>query len=42
MEDLLSSNGTYVRVRQPFLLQDGDEILVGATILRLERLVNGQ
>ncbi len=42
LEDLLSSNGTYVRVRQPFLLQDGDEILVGATILRLERLVNGQ
>ncbi len=42
LEDLLSSNGTYVRVRQPFLLQDGDEILVGATILRLERLINGQ
>ena len=41
LEDLLSSNGTYVRVRQPFLLQDGDEILVGATILRLERLING-
>jgi len=40
LEDLMSSNGTFVRVRQPFLLQEGDEILVGTTIIRAERVTS--
>ena len=37
LEDLGSSNGTYVRVRHPVAVDDGDEILIGSTLLRLER-----
>lgn len=42
IEDLLSSNGTFVRVREPFLLRDGDELFVGTTLLRIERVPAGQ
>ncbi len=37
LEDLGSSNGTFLRVRRPISLEVGDEILVGKTVLRLER-----
>lgn len=35
IEDLGSSNGTYLRVRQPVSLDVDDEILVGKTVLRV-------
>jgi len=38
VEDLGSSNGTFLRVRRPIVLQAGDEILVGTSALRLEEL----
>lgn len=37
LEDLGSSNGTYLRVRRPIPLEPGDEILIGRTVLRLEQ-----
>ena len=37
VEDLGSSNGTFLRVRKPLVLEPGDEILVGRGILRVER-----
>lgn len=37
LEDLGSSNGTFMRVRQPIELQVGDEILAGSTILKLQK-----
>ena len=37
VEDLGSSNGTFLRVRQPIVLGPGDEILLGTTVLRLEQ-----
>ena len=36
LEDLGSANGTYVRVRRPIVLEAGDEILVGTSVLRFE------
>ena len=36
LEDLGSSNGTYLRVHQPVSVEPGDEILVGASVLRIE------
>lgn len=37
VEDSGSSNGTFIRVRRPFVLQPGDEIVVGCSILQLSR-----
>ena len=38
LDDLGSSNGTYLRVRQPVSVEPGDEILVGASVLRIEEV----
>ena len=38
LEDLGSSNGTYWRIPQPVTLKPGDEVLVGASVLRLEEI----
>jgi len=38
LEDLGSSNGTYLRVRQPVSVEPGDEILVGASVLLIEEV----
>ena len=37
VEDLGSSNGTLLRLRRPIELEVGDEILVGTSVLRLQR-----
>jgi len=37
LEDLGSANGTFLRVRRTMQLEQGDEILIGTTLLRLER-----
>ena len=37
IEDLGSSNGTFLRVHRPIVLEPGDEILVGTTVLRFEQ-----
>lgn len=36
LEDLSSTNGTYLRIKRPTPLQDGDMILVGKEILRFD------
>ena len=36
IEDLGSSNGTFLRIREPHALQDGDLIRIGDQLLRLE------
>lgn len=36
VEDLNSSNGTLLRLRQPTALAAGDELVIGTTVLRLE------
>lgn len=36
LKDLGSSNGTYVRIRKPRVIQDGDLILMGQQLFRLE------
>jgi pSer/pThr/pTyr-binding forkhead associated (FHA) protein len=36
LKDLGSSNGTYVRIRKPRAIQDGDLILMGQQLFRLE------
>ena len=36
VEDLASRNGTLLRIRRPILIEPGDEILVGTSVLRLE------
>lgn len=36
LEDLDSSNGTYVRVREPVTLQHGDHLFLGQQLLRVE------
>ena len=36
LEDLGSSNGTFIRVQQPVELQPGDEVLIGTSVLKLE------
>jgi len=38
MEDLASRNGTYLRPRRHVMLEAGDEILIGATLMRLEEI----
>ena len=35
LEDLGSSNGTLLRVRRPIVIEAGDEIVVGSTVVRL-------
>jgi len=37
LEDLNSSNGTFLRVHRPIIIEPGDEILVGTTVLRFEQ-----
>jgi pSer/pThr/pTyr-binding forkhead associated (FHA) protein len=37
LEDLCSSNGTFLKVRQPTILNPGDEFLAGTYLLRLEK-----
>ena len=37
LEDLGSANGTLLRIRRPILIEPGDEVVVGTTVLRLER-----
>jgi len=36
IDDLSSSNGTFLRVRRSIALEPGDELLMGTTVLRLE------
>lgn len=36
LEDLGSSNGTLLKIRRPILIEPGDEIIVGGTVLRLD------
>lgn len=36
LEDLNSSNGTFLRPRRPIILEAGDEILIGTSLFRLE------
>jgi len=36
LEDLRSSNGTLLRIRRPIVLEAGDEIVIGTTVLQLE------
>ena len=36
LEDLGSTNGTYWRITEPVTLRPGDEVLIGASVLRLE------
>lgn len=38
VEDLASSNGTFVRIRRAIVLEPGDELLIGTTVLRLEHV----
>lgn len=38
LEDLNSSNGTFLRVRDPVAVQPGTEFLVGTTTFRLEKV----
>jgi len=40
LEDLGSSNGTFLRVRRPIVLEAGDEILIGSTVLKVEDISN--
>lgn len=37
LEDLASSNGTFLKVRGPIQIEDGAEILVGTRLIRLNR-----
>lgn len=37
LDDLGSSNGTLLRICRPVIIEPGDEILVGSTVLRLEK-----
>lgn len=37
LEDLGSANGTLLRIRRPIIIEPGDEILAGTTVLRLEQ-----
>lgn len=37
LEDLGSANGTFVKIREPVVLDPGDEILVGTSLLRLKK-----
>lgn len=37
LEDLGSTNGTFLRIKKPLRLEVGDEFLVGATLVRVEQ-----
>ena len=37
LEDLGSSNGCFLRIRRPIVLEAGDEIVIGTNVLRLEQ-----
>lgn len=37
LEDLGSSNGTFLKVRRPIILEPGDEILLGTSVLRFDQ-----
>lgn len=37
LEDLGSANGTFLRIRHPVIVDAGDEIVVGTSLLRLEK-----
>jgi pSer/pThr/pTyr-binding forkhead associated (FHA) protein len=36
LEDLNSSNGTFLRINKPTKVEPGNEIIVGTTVLRVE------
>jgi hypothetical protein len=38
LEDLGSSNGTFLRVRRPIVLELGDELVIGTSVFRLEEV----
>ena len=38
LKDLDSSNGTFLRVQKPTVLEHGDEFLIGTRLLRLEKV----
>ncbi len=38
LKDLDSSNGTFLRVQRPTVLEHGDEFLIGTRLLRLEKV----
>ena len=38
LKDLGSSNGTFLRVQKPTVLEHGDEFLIGTRLLRLEKV----
>ena len=38
VEDMGSSNGTFVRVKGPMALDPGDEFLIGTTVLRIQKV----
>jgi len=38
LKDLESSNGTFLRVQKPTVLEHGDEFLIGTRLLRLEKV----
>ena len=38
LEDAGSSNGTYLRVNRPIVLQTGDEIVIGTKVLQFEQI----
>jgi pSer/pThr/pTyr-binding forkhead associated (FHA) protein len=42
LSDLDSVNGTYIRIREPVELADGDMILIGQQVLRFEVLSDGE
>jgi pSer/pThr/pTyr-binding forkhead associated (FHA) protein len=42
LRDLDSTNGVYVRIRQPVDVSDGDMILIGQEVLRFEALPDGE
>ena len=37
LDDLGSSNGTLLKICRPVIIEPGDEIIIGSTVLRLER-----
>ncbi|MCH9032894.1 MAG: FHA domain-containing protein [Planctomycetes bacterium] len=38
VEDMNSSNGTFLRVRRPIVVEHGDEIVLGTTVFRVEQV----
>ncbi len=37
LDDLGSSNGTLLKICRPVIIEPGDEIMIGSTVLRLEQ-----